>query len=69
MNRRSITLLLTLAGLSALPAFAQVTIGGGACNSATLTGTYELLLSGRQLTSTGSVTQISRASEPPLSMG
>jgi uncharacterized protein (TIGR03437 family) len=58
MNRRSITLLLTLAGLSALPAFAQVTIGGGACNSATLTGTYELLLSGRQLTSTGSVTQI-----------
>ena len=28
------------------------------CNSATLTGTYELLLNGRQLTSTGAVTQV-----------
>ena len=55
MNRRSLPLLLTLLSL---PALAQTTIGGGTCNSATLTGTYELLLSGRQLTSTGSVTGI-----------
>jgi uncharacterized protein (TIGR03437 family) len=58
MNRRSITLLLTLFGLPALPALAQTVIGGGTCNSGTLSGTYEFLLSGRQLTSTGSVTQI-----------
>ncbi len=58
MNRRSPALLLTLLGLAALPALAQTTIGGGTCNSATLNGTYELLLSGRQLTSTGTVTAI-----------
>jgi uncharacterized protein (TIGR03437 family) len=58
MNRRSITLLLTLFGLPALPGLAQTAIGGGTCNSATLSGTYELLLSGRQLTSTGAVTQV-----------
>jgi len=58
MNRRSLALLLTLFGLPALPALAQTTIGGGTCNSATLSGTYEFLMSGRQLTSSGSVTQI-----------
>ena len=58
MNRRSIALLATLLGLPALPVFAQTTIGGGTCTSATLSGTYELLLSGRQLTSSGLVTQI-----------
>jgi len=44
--------------LPALPALAQTTIGGGTCNSATLNGTYELILNGRQLTSTGAVTGI-----------
>lgn len=58
MNRRTLPLLLTLLGLPVLPALAQTTIGGGTCNSATLSGAYELLLSGRQLTSTGGVTAI-----------
>lgn len=58
MTRRSIALLLTLLGLPALPALAQTTIGGGTCTSSTLSGTYEFLLSGRQLTSTGAVTKI-----------
>jgi hypothetical protein len=44
--------------MAAVPALAQTTIGGGTCNSATLSGAYELVLSGRQLTSTGSVTAI-----------
>jgi len=58
MNGRSITLLVTLFGLPAIPVLAQTTIGGGTCSSGTLTGTYELLLSGRQLTSSGAVTGI-----------
>jgi uncharacterized protein (TIGR03437 family) len=58
MNKRSITLLVTILGMLALPAIAQPVIGGGMCNSGTLTGTYELLLNGRQLTSTGAVTQV-----------
>ena len=58
MNVRYVTLLLSLVSLPAVPALAQTTIGGGTCSSATLTGTYELLLSGRQLTSTGAVTKI-----------
>ncbi|HUB83423.1 MAG TPA: hypothetical protein VMB03_31700 [Bryobacteraceae bacterium] len=41
-----------------LSAFGQPAIGGGTCNSATLSGAYEVLLSGRQLTSAGAVTQI-----------
>jgi uncharacterized protein (TIGR03437 family) len=58
MKKRSILLLPTLLALPFLPAFGQPTIGGGTCNSATLSGTYEIVLSGRQLTSTGVVTQI-----------
>jgi len=58
MNKRSIALLATILGMLALPAVAQPIIGGGQCNSATLTGTYELLLNGRQLTSSGAVTQV-----------
>jgi uncharacterized protein (TIGR03437 family) len=41
--------------LMTLPAAAQTQIGGGACNSGTLNGTYELLLSGRQITAAGAV--------------
>ena len=55
MKRRTLPLLLTLLGLPVLPALAQTTIGGGSCNSATLSGPYEVLLSGRQLTSAGAV--------------
>lgn len=58
MQSRSIALFLTLLSLPALPALAQPTIGGGTCSSSTLNGPYEFLLSGRQLSATGSVTQI-----------
>jgi uncharacterized protein (TIGR03437 family) len=58
MNRRSIVLLLTLIGLPAMPALAQTVIGGGTCSSATLSGTFEFLLNGRQLTSTGATAQL-----------
>jgi uncharacterized protein (TIGR03437 family) len=51
-------LLLTVLSVPAVPALAQTTIGGGVCTSATLTGTYEFLLNGRQLTSTGTVTKV-----------
>ena len=50
------TLLFTL--VCTAPAFAQTVIGGGTCTSSTLNGTYELLLSGRQVTATGSVSRI-----------
>ena len=58
MNRRSLSLVLTLLGLPVLPLCAQTVIGGGTCNSATLSGTYELLLSGRQFSASGTGTQI-----------
>jgi uncharacterized protein (TIGR03437 family) len=58
MNKRSLAPLVTILGMLALPAVAQPVIGGGLCNSATLSGTYELLLNGRQLTSSGAVTQV-----------
>jgi uncharacterized protein (TIGR03437 family) len=45
----------------ALPVLAQTQIGGGTCNSSTLNGTYELLLSGRQLTTTGTISKIFHA--------
>ena len=56
--RQYLTLLPMLICLPGLPALAQPIIGGGTCSSSSLSGTYELLLSGRQLTSTGAVTRI-----------
>lgn len=47
--------------LFALPLLAQVQIGGGTCNSSTLNGTYELILGGRQVTSTGTVSKALQA--------
>ncbi|MGO9255385.1 MAG: hypothetical protein ACLQU1_03655 [Bryobacteraceae bacterium] len=58
MMRRFTTLLPILLFLTGAPVLAQTTIGGGVCNSSTLTGTYELLLSGRQVTATGSISKI-----------
>ena len=58
MTRRFTTLLLTLACLPAVPVLAQTTIGGGSCTSATLNGTYEFLLNGRQVTATGAVSRV-----------
>jgi uncharacterized protein (TIGR03437 family) len=44
--------------LAGLPALAQTTIGGGSCTSSSLTGTYEVLMNGRQVTSTGSISKL-----------
>jgi uncharacterized protein (TIGR03437 family) len=43
------------------PVLAQTTIGGGACTSSTLTGTYEFLMSGRQVTTAGTVSKLFQA--------
>src|ERR1017187_4647849 len=58
MKPRFATLLLTLVCLPAVPALAQTTIGGGSCASSTLSGTYELLLNGRQVTAMGAVSKV-----------
>jgi hypothetical protein len=47
--------------LAAAPILAQTTIGGGACTSSTLNGTYEFLLNGRQVTAAGSISKIVQA--------
>ncbi len=47
--------------LAGAPAVAQTTVGGGACMSSTLTGTYELLLNGRQVAANGSISKIFQA--------
>jgi uncharacterized protein (TIGR03437 family) len=47
--------------LMTFPAAAQTQIGGGTCNSGTLNGTYELLLSGRQITAAGAVAKAFQA--------
>ena len=54
----------SLARLGVLPffcltLFAQPQIGGGACNSATLNGTYSLTISGRDVNSTATITTVS----------
>lgn len=58
MNRRSIALLLTLVCPPAAPVLAQTAIGGGSCTSSTLNGTYEFILSGRQVTAAGAVSRV-----------
>jgi hypothetical protein len=58
MKRPRSTILLTLSCLLAAPLVAQTQIGGGTCNSATLTGTYALSLTGRQATSSGNFTNV-----------
>jgi uncharacterized protein (TIGR03437 family) len=58
MKVRCGTLAWMFACLSGLPALAQTTIGGGSCTSSSLTGTYEVLLNGRQVTSAGSVSKL-----------
>ena len=44
--------------LLAAPVFAQPQIGGGTCASTTLDGTYEMTLSGRQVTSAGAISKV-----------
>ena len=56
---RSIAVFLPMAFyLAGAPLLAQTAIGGGLCTSSTLTGTYEIMLNGRQLTATGAVLKI-----------
>ena len=58
MTRRYTLLLPILFCLPAAPALAQTAIGGGACTSSTLNGTYEFLLSGRQVTASGTTSKL-----------
>jgi uncharacterized protein (TIGR03437 family) len=61
MRARSNNLLPVCFFLSLVPTLAQTTIGGGACTSSTLTGTYEFLLNGRQVTAAGATSKILQA--------
>jgi hypothetical protein len=61
MKLSSTALALLVAALIATPVLAQTQIGGGVCNSSTLTGTYALSMSGRQVTSTGTFTSVLQA--------
>lgn len=47
--------------LLATPLVAQTTIGGGTCSSATLSGTYAVSMTGRQVTSAGKFTNVMQA--------
>jgi uncharacterized protein (TIGR03437 family) len=47
--------------LQAVPALAQTTIGSSTCNSSALSGTYEFILSGRQVTSSGATSELFQA--------
>ena len=58
MRRYSTTWLPIVFCLAGAPLTAQTAIGGGTCSSSTLMGTYELLLSGRQLTATGGISKL-----------
>src|SRR5271165_4121622 len=58
MRRHYVFLLSLFFCLPAVTLLAQPTIGGGSCTSATLSGNYQLLLNGRQVTASGSVTKV-----------
>ena len=51
MTRPHPMLILTLLCFPGVPALAQTQIGGGACNSSSLNGTYSLTMTGRQISS------------------
>jgi len=59
--RRFNYLLPVLFCLPAMPAIAQTAIGGGTCTSSVLNGTYELLLTGRQVSAAGAVSKLFQA--------
>jgi uncharacterized protein (TIGR03437 family) len=61
MKLRFATLLPVLICLPGVPVLAQPAIGISPCNSSTLTGTYEVILSGRQTSATGTVTKLFQA--------
>jgi hypothetical protein len=51
-------ILFTLGCFLAVPLIAQPQIGGGTCSSATLSGTYAVSVTGRQVTSSGSFANV-----------
>ena len=59
--KRSIASLLFISGLLAAPLLGQTTIGGGTCNSGSLTGAYAVSLTSRQVTSSGTFSGVSQA--------
>jgi uncharacterized protein (TIGR03437 family) len=61
MKLRYITLLPVLFCLQAAPILAQPVIHANSCTSSTLSGTYELILSGRQVTSAGATSKLFQA--------
>ncbi len=61
MKRSFVAVPVVFAGLLAAPLLAQTQIGGGACNSSYLNGTYALSLSGRQVNSSGTFTNVLQA--------
>jgi hypothetical protein len=61
MKTARLAVLLTIACSQAGFLQAQTTIGGGSCGSGTLTGTYALTLTGRQVTSAGTFTNVLQA--------
>jgi len=60
MKQRNAALVLA-SSLLAAPLLAQTTIGGAACNSASLTGAYAISLTGRQVNSSGTFTGVFQA--------
>jgi uncharacterized protein (TIGR03437 family) len=61
MLRRHPLLVPVLFCLSAAPVLGQTAIGGGTCTSSSLSGTYEFLLNGRQVTAAGTVSKLFQA--------
>jgi hypothetical protein len=60
MKRRTASLFF-LSCLPAAPLLAQTTIGGGTCNSASLSGVYAVSVTSRQVTASGTFTGVSQA--------
>ena len=61
MRLRYIVLLPMLACLQAAPALSQPIIGAAPCTASTLSGSYALVLNGRQLAATGAITAVFQA--------
>jgi hypothetical protein len=58
MKSSQIAVLLSFSCLLAAPLLAQTTIGGGTCNSASVNGAYAVSLTGRQVNSSGTFTNV-----------
>ncbi|MGA2038193.1 MAG: hypothetical protein ABSH42_02860 [Bryobacteraceae bacterium] len=60
MKQRTASLF-SIVCLSAAPVLAQTTIGGGTCNSGSLSGIYAVSITSRQVTAAGTFTGVSQA--------